>query len=230
MKVLIFWDIYWRIGRHALKKEIPFLKQTYNPDFVIANIDNVSSWRGAIQEHIMEIESLGVDIMTGGDHLFDHFSQNQTYLNDENSKLLRPANVYESELYPIAWKGYRIFEKHWKKLLVIHILWNTYMKFSVYNPFLKVQEILALFESQKLDGIIIDFHKETTADGYGMWFLVDGKVSCVFWTHTHIQTNDEIILPQWTGLISDVWMSGSQLSVIGASFESVKKMFLSGIS
>jgi calcineurin-like phosphoesterase len=104
------------------------------------------------------------------------------------------------------------------------------MNHKVYNPFIKVQEILEKFENIKLDWIIIDFHKEVTSEGYWMAHLLDSKVSFVFWTHTHIQTNDELIFPGWTWLISDVWMSGPLFSVIWADFNSVKKRFLTWIN
>ncbi|QFR39452.1 YmdB family metallophosphoesterase [Candidatus Gracilibacteria bacterium 28_42_T64] len=229
MKVLVFGDVYGRVGRGGIKKELPGLIKKHKPDFIIANIENITSGRGPIEKHVLEIEDLGVDVMTGGDHFLDNLQSIYDYLEKTDSKLIRPANFYEQSYYKIPGKGYKIVEKNGKKLLVIHLIANTFMKFDVYNPFLKVQEILKSLENEKFDGIFIDFHKETTSEGYGMAYLLDGKASFVFGTHTHIQTNDELILPQGTGLISDVGMNGPLYSVIGADFESVKKRFLTGL-
>lgn len=229
MKILIFWDIYWRIWRKALKKEIPNLKEKYNPDFIIANLDNVTSWRWAIEKHVLELESLWIDLMTSWDHFFDNYDKIKDYLNLPNSKFIRCANFIEYWDYKIAWKWYKILEKNNKNLLVIHLMCETFMKYSVTNPFHKVDEILEKYKWKDLDWIIIDFHKETSSSWYGMWFYLDWKVSFIFWTHTHIQTNDELILPKWTWLISDVWMSWPLYSVIWADYDSVKKRFLTWI-
>ncbi|MFK7780428.1 MAG: TIGR00282 family metallophosphoesterase [Candidatus Gracilibacteria bacterium] len=230
MKILIFGDVYGRIGRAAIKKELPLLKEKYKPDFVIANVDNITSRRGPIEKHILEMENIGIDIMTGGDHIFDNVDRIEKYLDSEDSKLIRPANFYELEKYPLSGKGYKIFEKKGKKILVIHLLGEVFMNHRVINPFIKVDEILETTKDENIDGIIVDFHKEATAEGYGLGFHLDGRVSFLYGTHTHIQTNDELILPKGTGLISDVGMNGPLFSVIGADYKSVEKRFLTGIS
>lgn len=227
LKILIFWDIYGRIWRAAFKKELPGLKEKYNPDFVLVNVENATSGRWIIEKHALEFEAMGVDIMTGWDHIFDNFVKIKDYLDKEDSKLLRPANFYNDET--LEGIGYKIVEKNSKKLLVIHVLAEAFMNHKVSNPILKVEEILKEFEAEKLDWIIIDYHKETTADWYGMAFCLDSRVSLVFWTHTHIQTNDELILEWWTWIISDVWMSWPLYSVIWADFHSVRKRFLTWV-
>ena len=227
MKVLIFWDIYWRIGRLALEKEFPKLKNKYNPDFILSSVDNITSWRWPIEKHIKQMEKLGVDIMSGGDHIFDNLDKIENTLKEKDSKLLRPANLYEYEKYKLPGKGYKIIEKNGKRLLVIHLLGEVFMKHNVENPFIKVDKILKKFKkNENLDWIIIDFHKEVTSEWYAMSFFLDGKVSFIYWVHTHIQTNDDIIFPKWTGLISDVWMVWSLYSVIWADYNSVEKIFL----
>lgn len=230
VKILAFWDIYGRIGRNAFKKELVSLKAKYSPDFIIANIDNISSGRWPIEKHIHEMLDVWVDIMTWGDHIFDNMTKIADYLNQEDSKLLRPANIYESDFYQIPWVWYKIFHKDGKRLLMIHLMWQVFMKYNVYNPFLKLDEILKNQDLQDIDAIVVDFHKETTAEWYGMWHIFDGKISLVFWTHTHIQTNDDIILPKGTSLISDIGTSWPLQSIIGADLQSVRKMFLSGVT
>lgn len=226
MKILVFWDVFGRIWRAWLTKELPKLKEKHNPDFVIVNIENATSGRWPIEKHARELESLGIDVMTTGDHIFDNITKIEDYLNEENSKLIRWANFYEHKDFKIPWKGYKIVENNWKRLLVIHLIWEVFMNKKVYNPFEVADDILEELKWEKFDWIIVDFHKETTAEGYGLWFHLDGKISALFGTHTHIQTNDELILPNWTGILSDVWMNWPLFSVIWADYKSVQKRFL----
>jgi len=230
MKILIFWDVYWRVWRAALKKELPKLKEKYNPDFVIANIENATSWRWPIEKHAVEMEELWIDLMTSWDHIFDNMIKIKDYLDAPDSKLIRCANFVEYWEYRIPGKWYKIIEKNWKNLLVIHLMGEVFMNYKVTSPFLKIDEILEETKDQKIDWIIVDFHKEATAEMYGLWFFLDWKVSFIFGTHTHIQTNDELILPKWTWILTDVWMNGPLYSVIWADYSSVEKRFLTWIS
>ncbi len=229
MRVLIFWDIYGRIGRAAIKKQLPLLKEKYDPDFIVANIDNTTSWRWPIEKHVLELESLWIDLLTTWDHIFDNIDRVKDVLDNDNSKLLRVANFYETDEYKIPGRWYKIIKKNWKKLLVIHLMWEVFMRYNVDNPFLKINKILEKTKWENFDWIIVDFHKEATAEWYWMWFYLDWKISFLFGTHTHIQTNDELILPEWTWMLSDVWMNWSLYSVIWADFDSVKKRFLTWI-
>ncbi len=227
MKVLIFWDVYWRIWRRALKKELPKLKNQYKPDFIIANIENITSWRGPIEKHVLEIENLWVDVMTSWDHIFDNFKDVQEYLWKKDSKLIRAANFYHDN--ELEWFWYKLLEKNNKKLLVIHLLAETFMNHKVFNPFIKAEQILKKYDNKKLDWVIIDFHKETTSEGYWMAFHLDSKISFLYWTHTHVQTNDDLILEWWTWIISDIWMNWPLYWVIWASYDSVKNRFLTWV-
>ena len=227
MKVLIFWDIYWRIGRKAFLKHIGELKEKYSPDFVIANVDNITSWKGIIEKHAKLLENAWVDLMTSWDHIFDNFEKIKDYLSKEDSKLIRPLNFYNSSLQG---QWYKILEKNWKKLLVVHLLDEIFMWHKVNNPFLELQKIIKKFENTKLDWVIIDFHKEVSSSTYALAFFLEDKASFVFGTHTHIQSNDELILASWIWILNDVWMSWPLYSVIWASYDSVKNRFLTGIN
>ncbi len=229
LKILVFGDVYGRIGRKALSKQLPILKKKYNPDFVIVNIENATAWRWPIADHAVNLSNLWIDVMTSWDHIFDNEDKIKDYLNMENSKLIRPLNFYEGEDFSIPWKWYKIVENNWKRLLVINLISETFMRYSVYNPFLKIREFLKNIK-EDYDWIIIDFHKEVSSETYAMWFLLEGKVSLIYWTHTHMQTNDEIILDNWIWIISDVWMVWPFPSVIWADFDSMKNRFLSWIS
>ncbi len=229
MKILIFWDICWRVWRQALEKEIEGLKRKYNPDFIVASVDNITSGRWAIEKHILEMEKLWIDVATWWDHIFDNEKFIEDYLEKDNWILIRPINFYESEHYRIPWRGYKIVEKNWKKLLVIQLMWEVFMKYNVHNPFIKIEEILNQFKEEKIDAIIIDFHKEATAEGYWMLSFLDWKIGFLYGTHTHVQTNDEIISENGTWFLSDVGMIWALNSVIGADFSSVRKRFLTWI-
>ena len=229
MKILVFWDVYWRIWRSALKKELPKLKEKYNPDFVVANIENATSWRWPIEKHALELESLWIDVMTSWDHVFDNMIKIKDYLDKIDSKLIRCANFIEYKGFTIPWKWYKIVEKNWKRLMVVHLIWEVFMNYKVTNPFHKIEEILEKTKWEKLDWIIVDFHKEATAEGYWLWYFLDWKISFLFWTHTHVQTNDELILPNGTWILSDVWMNWPLFSVIWADYQSVEKRFLTWI-
>lgn len=232
MKILVFWDVYGRIWRKALAKEIESLKRNYKPDFIICNIENCSSGRWPIEKHILELQELWIDICTGGDHIFDNVKSIKKILNDPDTTILRPANFYEQDHYNIPWIWYKIVEKWWKKLLVMHLMWQVFMNHHLYSPFLKCEEILSELKEKWLDfdASIIDFHCEASAEFYGMAHFIDGNVSAIFGTHTHVQTNDDMVLEKGTGMISDVWMNGPLYGVIGADYDSVRKRFLTWIS
>ena len=226
MKILFFGDIYGRVWRKAFIKEFQGLKEKYNPDFVVVNIDNITSWRGAVEHHARMISDLWVDVLTGGDHVFDNFDSIELYISADNSNLLRPGNFHETVTEKIPGIGHKVFHKNEKKLLVIHVLGQVFIHHKVQNPFHYVDEVLAQYDTDELDGIMIDFHREATSEIQGMAFYLDGRVSFVWGTHTHVQTNDDRILSGGTGTITDVGMNGPLNSVIGADFGSVKKRFL----
>ena len=231
MRVLIFWDVYGRLWRKAFIKEYQELKEKYQADLCIVNIENITSGRWPATIHAQMIENLWVNLMTGWDHIFDNMPDIATYFWKEGCKLIRPANFIVSQKFPLPWDGYRIIKSpSWKKLLVIQILWEVFMNHKVENPFHKITEILDSIPESDYDACAVEFHRETTAELYGMANYLDGRVSLVYGTHTHIQTNDAHILTQWTWVITDIWMNGPFESVIGATFESVEKRFFSWIS
>ena len=230
MKILAFWDIYGRVGRRAFLKEFPQLQRQYAPDFTIVNIDNITWGRWPIESHARDIISAGVDILTWGDHIVDNLTQISHYLNTPDSPLLRPANLTESVQYKFPWVGHKVVTKGSHTLLVIHLLWHAFIdKFHTTNAFIEADNILQIYKDQNIHHIVVDFHKEATAEAQGLAMYLDGRISALFGTHTHVQTNDDLVLPGGTGILTDVGMSWPLHSVIWADFDSVKKMFLSGI-
>lgn len=230
IKFLIFWDIFWRNGRRVLKKFLPELKKQFAPDFIIGNSENLTSWKAWIVKHIKELQELWFDCLTWWNHSFTNLKDNKEYLDLEDGIQIRPANYYNHPDYKVPWKGYKIVEKNWNKILVINLLWNAFIGWQVYSPFLKVDEILNSLTNESFDAIIIDYHRETTAESYVMSEYLDSRVSFVYWTHTHVQTNDEHILKWWTWMITDVWMTWSLHSSVGQTFESRLPNFLTWIN
>lgn len=229
MRILVFGDIYGRIGRKAFMKEFENLKEKYKADFSVVNIENITSGRGPITEHSEMIASLGVDVMTSWDHIYDNAPNIFTYLESSDCKLIRPANMYDTSDIPLKGEWYKIVEKEGKRLLVLQLMWEVFMSHKVNNPFHVASQILSQIPEDSYDAAIVDFHRETTAELYGMANYLDGKVGCVYGTHTHIQTNDAHILEKGTWVITDVGMNGPRNSVIGADFASVEKRFITWI-
>lgn len=229
MKVLVIGDVYGKVWRYALKKHLPELKKEYTPDCIVANIENISHGGGPKKKHIDEIEYLWIDVYTSWNHIFDNEKDICEYLESKEGKLLRPANFYSSKYVPLPWRGYMLLSKNEKRYVVINLISSVFFRHQVYNPFLMVREILEHVESFSPHAIIIDFHKEATAELAALALWLDGEVSLVFWTHTHVQTNDERILPKGTGMITDVGMVWPYESIIWASFETTLPLFLSWI-
>ncbi len=115
IKILVFWDIYGRVGRNTILKNIDWLKKEFSPDFILANVDNVSSWRWAIEKHIRELESTGIDAFSSWDHIFDNEEKIADYLKSEKSKMIVPANFYPNASKPHFSKWYTLLEKIGKK-------------------------------------------------------------------------------------------------------------------
>lgn len=229
MKILIFGDIYWRIWRKAFIKNYNNFLNKYSPDFVIANVENISSGRWPIEKHLLELDKLEIDIYTSWNHILDNYDKIKDYLDKKDSKLLRPCNFYETPYHYLAWKWYKIIEKNGKKLLVINIMSSVFLRDEMYNPFLKIDEILKSL-NKDVNWIVIDFHRETSAEIYAMWMWFDWKISFLYWTHTHIQTNDDLILPNWTWILTDIWMCWPLYSVIWADFDSLKNRYMTWIN
>ncbi len=233
MKILIFWDIVWRIWRRALTKEISNIKNKFKPDFVIANWENLASGRWPTEKLILEMWDLWIDLFTWWNHSFDNEKKIVDYMDKPEAIIIRPANHIDSRFYKTPWKGYKILQKDWKNLLVINLMSGVFMRDEMTNVFLKLDEIIERIKEKKIDSIIVDFHWETSAELYALAYFAEKlnkQISVIYWTHTHIQTNDEIILPSGIWIISDIWMTWSLYSVIGSDYKSLEKRFLTWIA
>ena len=207
MKILAVGDLVGEGGVKKLKELLPKIREEEKIDFVIVNAENSAGGMGITTKIFNELKALNIDAMTMGNHTWgkkDIF----TFIDDP--KLLRPAN------YPnnVPGKGYGIYNCKGKKICVVNLIGRTDMNVLSENPFQKMQEILKEVRSQA-DIIILDFHAEATAEKIAMGYYLDGRITAMFGTHTHVQTADEKILEHGTGYITDIGMTGPIKAVIG---------------
>lgn len=225
MKLLIFGDIYGKIGRKMLAAYLPILRKKYLPDAIIVNDENISHGKGPRMNQIEWLEQQWVDIFTGGNHSLESRENIADYMNLSDSRQLRPHNIIGDDL---PGTGHRIYTIGWKNLLVINIMGTTFMssKDILANPFQTVDAILAKYSQETLEAIVVDFHKEVTSEGYAMANYLDGRASVLFGTHTHVQSNDAEIWPGGLWFINDIGFAGVRRSIIGVDWALVKHRFV----
>lgn len=219
MNVLMVGDIVGRTGRRVVKEVIRSYRKKYRADFVIANGENAAGGNGITREIADELFEAGIDFITMGNHTWDkkeilQFIEHEPYL-------IRPAN------YPpdTPGKGSAVIKlANQLKIGVINLSGRVFMT-PLDCPF-RTAEALVKTIAKETPNIIIDFHGEATSEKIAFAWYMDGKVSAVIGTHTHVQTADERILPQGTGYITDVGMTGPQNSVLGVQTDLVIQKFL----
>jgi metallophosphoesterase (TIGR00282 family) len=221
MRVLCIGDIIARTGRKALQAGLPRLRERLGVDLCIGNVENAAGIFGITERVANDIAAAGIDVMTSGNHIWD--KREGVALLDGRSDILRPAN------YPpgVAGKGVLMREISQLPVAVINVQGRTFMH-AIDCPFRAADALLA-----ELPGavriILVDFHAEATSEKQALGFYLDGRVSAVFGTHTHVQTADERILPRGTAFITDAGMVGPIDSIIGVRKEQVIERFLKGI-
>jgi len=222
MIILFFGDIVGKAGRNAIKKILPKLKTKYNPDLIIANGENLAHGLGITKNTVQEILNAGIDVLTSGNHIYDKTEGVEMLDQDKNLPIVRPAN------YPLdnPGKRYIIKQVRTKKVLVTNVLGRVFMKEDLVCPFKTIDEILEETKNEHIDFSIVDLHKEATSEVKALGFYLDGKISAVLGTHTHVQTSDERTLEKGTTYISDVGMVGIKDSVLGVQKEKVIEQFL----
>jgi len=221
INILFIGDIIGRVGRETVKKVLPDLKKEKEIDFVIANAENLAHGMGVTEKTVAEMLEAGVDLLTSGNHLWDK-KDYQGVLEKHPEAIIRPAN-YPPE---VPGKGYRICKIGGSKILVLNLIGRVFFPDDYDCPFRKADEILEEFKNENLGGIIIDFHAEATSEKNALGFYLDGKVSAVIGTHTHIPTEDYCILPKGTAYVTDTGMTGPLDSVLGVKKEIIIKNFL----
>lgn len=222
MKVLFIGDVVGSIGRETVHDYLPMLKQKYKPQVTIVNGENAAGGRGITEKIYKQFLQDGADVITMGNHTWDN--QDIFEFIDDAKKMIRPAN------FPVdttPGKGMVYINVNQTKLAVINLQGRVFMSSSD-DPFKKVEELVEE-ASQQTPFIFVDFHAETTSEKQAMGWYLDGKVSAVVGTHTHVQTNDARILPGGTAYLTDAGMTGPYDEILGMEKEKVLYKFKTGL-
>lgn len=217
-RILVLGDICGECGTEHIRRKLRELIKEYGADMVIANGENAAVGNGLDCETAEVLLSCGVDVITGGNHTFRRSSLYS--LLDKCENVIRPAN------YPgqCPGSGYCIFDMCSYRVLVMNLLGTVYME-SLESPFAAADRILER-ESGNYDFAFVDIHAEATSEKAALAHYLDGRVTAVFGTHTHVQTADEKILPGGTGFITDLGMCGPVDSVLGIKKDIIIRKFL----
>lgn len=218
MNVLFIGDIVGNVGRAAVKKVLPALKSKYNPHIIIANGENAAAGRGITAAIVKELLEAGVHGITMGNHTWDNKDIFEWI--DDQPRLVRPANFAPEA----PGQGAAIIKANGKELAIINLQGRAFLP-PIDCPFRKADELIDQLK-QKTKNILVDFHAEATSEKIAMGWHLDGKASLVVGTHTHVQTNDDRVLPNGTAYITDVGMVGSMEGVLGMEREAVLHRFL----
>ena len=222
MRILFVGDIVGKGGRRVLREQLSRLQSVHRVDFTIVNVENAAGGFGVTPKLARQMFDLGVDVMTSGNHIWD---QKDIYpFLDHEPRLLRPAN-YPGDL---PGKGVLTIDSSiGVPVAVISLQGRVFMP-SIDCPFQAADHILARLP-EEVAVIFVDFHAEATSEKMAMGWFLDGRVSALIGTHTHIPTADARILPDGTAYMTDAGMSGSYDSVIGMSRERAIERFLTGL-
>src|SRR5713226_9209272 len=222
IRILFIGDIVGRPGRDLVRHGLQAIVERHQIDLVIANAENSAAGFGITREigdHLLE---WGVDVMTSGNHIWDK-KEALDYIGAE-PRLLRPAN------YPAGAPGngsYLARTRHGRSVGVVNVMGRVFM-LNIDDPFqIVLREIEALKQRTRI--IFVDFHAEATSEKIAMGWHLDGKVTAVIGTHTHVQTADERILPKGTAYLTDVGMTGPHDSIIGVEIEAALGRFLNAL-
>lgn len=224
MRILYIGEIVAKLGRKTVKEVLPALISSDNIDLVIANAENLAHGRGANKETLEEMMSAGVNYFTGGDHIFWQ-KDFEDYAME--MPLVCPANYPE----PVLGRTYGIIETKEFKVVLLNLMGRTFMNENMDSPFQKVDYILnSVLPDQgvdpKKDFIMVDFHAEASSEKLAFANYVDGRVSAVIGSHTHIPTADTQILSKGTYFVSDAGMTGSADSVLGVKTDIILNRYL----
>ncbi|TDF98153.1 TIGR00282 family metallophosphoesterase [Paenibacillus piri] len=217
MRILFIGDIVGSVGRNAMKTYLPKLKTKLNPHFIIANGENSAAGRGITANIAKELFELGVHGLTMGNHTWDQ-KEIFDFIDDEE-RMVRPANFPKGT----PGRGYTTIKVKDQELLIINLQGRTFLP-PLDCPFEKADAILEA-QKKKHKYILVDFHAEATSEKLAMGWHLDGKVSAVVGTHTHVQTHDERVLPLGTAYVTDVGMVGPRDGILGMERTAVMQKF-----
>ena len=221
IRVLMFGDVVGRIGRRGVVAVLPSLKKKYQPDLIMANAENLAHGKGVTRQTLDELREAGVGFFTSGNHIWAKPEVFELF-QDSTIPLLRPAN------YPpgVPGRGAALVPIAGSELLVVNLIGRVFMHQQYDDPFRAIDAILEEYQGVPRVGTIIDLHAEATSEKTTFGLYVDGRVSAVLGTHTHVPTADAEVLPGGTAYISDVGMVGAKGTSIGVDKANIIKNFL----
>ncbi len=220
MNILFIGDVFSKTGRRMLREVMPKVQQKYHIELTIVNGENATHGKGLIKKQYDEILGYGVDFITMGNHTYSK-KEIFDYI-DEADHLIVPYNQPRA----LPGVGSRVISRNGKNIRVTNLLGLAFMDPKAANPFEVMDDLL---EKDKSDIHIVDFHAEATAEKIALGFYLDGRVTAVLGTHTHVATNDERLLPKGTAFMCDVGMTGPYNSVIGCAVDPIIERNLKGI-
>lgn len=223
IRILFLGDVVGEPGRKAVIGQLPVLKQEKGLDFIIVNGENAAGGRGITPRITIDLLRAGAAVVTTGDHVWDQ-QEIVEYFPTE-PRLLRPINYPEGT----PGQGSVILETAKGKVAVVQVQGRSFMQPPLENPFLAMEAEVGRLHGLGVKVIVAEIHAETTSEKIAMGRMLDGKVSLVVGTHTHVQTADDVIFPGGTGYLTDAGMCGPEESILGRSIESVVWRFKSNM-
>ncbi len=205
MRVLAVGDVVGEPGMDRIRRSLRYLKNKTQADFVVVNGENASG-TGLTPRQAEDLLDAGADVITLGNHTFGR-REIADYL-DENPRILRPANYAPQ----VPGRGWGVYDTKFGPLAVISLQGRVSMDYTPDNPFLQVETILKALNTRL---ILLDFHAEATSEKLAMGYMLDGRISALWGTHTHVPTADVQVLPKGTGYITDLGMTGPRVSILG---------------
>jgi len=221
LKFLIIGDVVGRLGRDAVSQALPDLRATLQPDSVIINIENIAHGAGVSPQAWAQAKSWAADVYTTGDHAWDN-KAGLPLLANSSPPIIRPANYPDG----VTGRGYHVYTIGAYQIAVINLQGQVFFRRHPLNPFHFIDELLNHPDIKNSRIKLVDFHAEATSEKRALGLHLDGRVSALWGTHTHVPTADAQILPAGTGYISDVGMAGGYHTVIGAAPAGPLKSFL----
>lgn len=219
MKILFIGDVVGTMGMKALHKYLPTMKSEHKPNIIIVNGENSDKGFGITEKIYKEFMSMGVHVVTLGNHAF---SKKEVVDFIDDSNLIRPINYGAT----VPGYGYKTINYNGQTITVVNVMGRIFMGDPLDNPFTIMDALLDELES---DYIIVDMHAEATSEKIALAHYLDGRVTAVLGTHTHVPTADAMIFPKGTMYITDVGMSGSKYGILGSDKSIIIPKFLDGM-
>jgi len=219
MKILFIGDVFGTKGMEALYKYLPKVKEEYRPNLIFLNGENLDKGFGITEDIYKELMILGIRVITLGNH---SFSKRDLLNFIDDSNIIRPANYGVS----VPGKGYITVKYNDKTVTVINLMGRVFMGDPLDNPFKIADQILEEIDS---DYTFIDFHAEATSEKIALAQYLDGRVTAVVGTHTHVPTADAMVFPNKTMYITDIGMTGTKYGILGADKDIIITKFLDGM-